>query len=58
MVSYQAYSTVEWRNDKGDTMSLLLFKIYVNDFKFIISQKISELQSETSKNTDVSDLEL
>ena len=45
---------------QGDTLSPLLFVMYINDFKNIISQKFSEieLQPETSINTDLSDLEL
>ena len=40
---------------QGDTLSPLLFIIYINDFKNIISQKFSgiELQSETNINTDL-----
>ena len=45
---------------RGDTLSLLLFTIYINVFKLFISQKFSgiELQSETSLHTDLSDFDM
>ena len=45
---------------KGDTLSPLLFIVYIFDFKRFISQKFTgiELLSEFSLNTDPSDLGL
>ena len=45
---------------QGETLLPLLFIININDFEHFIYQKFSaiELQSETSLNTDLSNLEV